>query len=80
MKERLNKSANFLWIAFFRKNDILHSILFGPEVLLALREDMILGVSSLSVGCRSIVLLLSFQRESEKFLCENVMFFLYFQL
>ena len=37
-------------------------MLFGPEALLELREDMMLAISSLSVGCRNIVLLFSFER------------------
>ena len=37
-------------------------ILFGPEALLELREDMMLATSSLSVGCRNILLLLSLER------------------
>ena len=45
-------------------------MLFGPE---ALREDMMLAISSLSVGCRNIVLLLSFERWYEKCLCEYFM-------
>ena len=36
-------------------------MIFGPEALLELREDMI-AISSLSVGCRNIVLLVSFER------------------
>ena len=35
-------------------------MLFGPEALLELREDMMLAISSLSVGCRNIVLPLLF--------------------
>ena len=58
-------------------NNILKGILFGPEALLdELREDMILTISSLSVGCRNIVLSLSLERLSEKCLCEY--FMLYF--
>ena len=38
------------------------SILYGPEALLQLREDMMLAIASLSVGCRNIVLLLSLER------------------
>ena len=37
-------------------------MLYGPEALLELREDMMLANSSLSVGCRNTVLLLSFER------------------
>ena len=62
MKERLNNSTNFLEISFFLKNDIPQGILFGPEALLELREDMVLGIFSLSVGCRKIVLLILFER------------------
>ena len=46
-----------------------------PEALLELREDMMLAISSLSVGCRNIVLSLSFERYSEKCLCEYFMLF-----
>ena len=62
MKERLNNSANCLEILFFRRDNILEGILFVPEALLELRGDMVLAISSLSVGCRNIVLLLSFER------------------
>ena len=48
-------------------------MLFGPEALLELREDMMLATSSLSVGCRNIILLLSFERSSEKCLWEYFM-------
>ena len=61
IKERLNKSASCFKISFFGRN-ILYGILFGSEVLLELREDMMLAISSLSVGCRNIVLSLSFER------------------
>ena len=37
-------------------------MLFGSEALLELREDMMLTISSLSIGCRNIVLPLSFER------------------
>ena len=37
-------------------------MLFGTEVLLELRKDMMLAISALSVGCRNIILLLSFER------------------
>ena len=37
-------------------------MLFRPEALLELREDMMLAISSLSVGCRNYVLLVSFER------------------
>ena len=37
-------------------------MLFGPEALLELREDMILTISPSSVGCRNIVQLISFER------------------
>ena len=42
-KERLNKSANCFEMSFFRRNNILWGILFGPEALLELREDMNYG-------------------------------------
>ena len=77
VKEKLNKSANCFKISCFRRNNILKGILFGPEALLdELREDMTLTISSLSVGCRNIVLSLSLERLSEKCLCEY--FMLYF--
>ena len=50
-------------------------MLFGPEALPELREDMILAISSLSVGCGNIVLLLSFERYPEKSLCVYFMLF-----
>ena len=62
MKERLNKSGNYFKISFFRRNNILQGILFRPEALSELRQDMMMAISSLSVGCRNIVLLLSFER------------------
>ena len=43
-------------MSLFRRNNILYGILFGQEALLELREDMMLDISSLSVGCRNIVL------------------------
>ena len=57
---------------FFRRNNILQGILFGPDALLELREDMMLTISSWSVGCRNNVLILSLER-SEKCLCEYFM-------
>ena len=75
MKERLNKSATCFGISFFKRN-IPQGILFGPEALLELRQDMILAISSLSVGCRNIVLSLSFERYSEQCLCKYFMLFL----
>ena len=62
MKERLTKSASCFGISFFRRNNILYGILFEPEALLELRVDMMLGISSLSLGYRNIVLLFSFER------------------
>ena len=62
MKERLNKSANCFEISFFRRNNVLQGILFGSEVFLEFRKDMMLAISSLLVGCRNIALLLSFER------------------
>ena len=56
-KERLNKSASCLEIHCFRKIKILFGILKGPQALLILREDMMLVISSLSVGWINIELL-----------------------
>ena len=50
-------------------------MLFGPETLLEMREDMMLTISSLS-GCRNNVLILSLETFSEKCLCEYFMLFL----
>ena len=66
MKERLKKSANCFEMLFFRRNNILYGILFAPETSLELREDMMLAISSLSAGCKNIVLSFSFERQSEK--------------
>ena len=74
MKKRLNKSANCSEIAIFRRNNILYGILFRPKALLELRKNM-LDISSLLVGCRNIVPSLSFERYSERCLCECFMFF-----
>ena len=62
----LNKSASCFEISFLRRNKILKNILFGPETLLELREDMMLPTSSLLVGFR----------QSEKCLYEYFMLFL----
>ena len=62
MKGRLNKSANCFESSCFRGNNILQGILFVAEALLELKEDMILAIYSLSVGCRNIVQSLSFER------------------
>ena len=43
-KERLNKSASSLEISCFKRIKILFGILKGPQVLLMLREDMILDL------------------------------------
>ena len=75
MNESLNKSASWFKISFFRRNSILQVILFGPEALMELRTDMMLAMSSLSVVCSNIVLLVSFERYSEKCLCEYFMLF-----
>ena len=40
----------------FRNNNILQGIPLGPEALLEFREDKMLAISSLSVGCRNVVL------------------------
>ena len=69
IKERLNKSANCFEISFLRRNNILKGILFGPKALLELTEDMMLVISSLSVGCRDIVLSLSFETVWKMFMC-----------
>ena len=60
MNERLNKSGSCFEISFLRRNNILEGLLFGPEALLELRADMMLAISPLLVGCRNIVLSLSF--------------------
>ena len=69
-KERLNKSASCLEISCFRRIKILFGILKGPQVLLMLREDMILAVSSRSVGWINIELLHWCFKYSEKCLWE----------
>ena len=56
-KERLSKSASYLEISRFRRIMILFGILKGPQALLMLREDMMLAISSLSVGWINIELL-----------------------
>ena len=56
-KERLNKSASCIEISCFRRIKILFGILKGPQALLILREDMMLAISSLSVGWINIELL-----------------------
>ena len=61
MRKSLNKSANCLEIYFLRWNNIIYGILFVPEALLKLTEDMLLAIS-LTVGCRDIALPLSFVR------------------
>ena len=53
----LNKYVSCFNISFFRKNNILQGVQIGPEALLELREDMILAISSLSVGSRNTILL-----------------------
>ena len=49
-EERLNKFASCLEISCFRRIKIFFGILKGPLALLMLREDMMLAISSLSVG------------------------------
>ena len=66
MKERLSKSVNCFEVSFLRRNSVLLGVLFGREALLELREDVMLAISSLSVGCKNIVLLHSFLIQSEK--------------
>ena len=56
-KETLNKSASCKEISCFRRIKILFGILKGPQALLILREDMMLAISSLSVGWINIELL-----------------------
>ena len=46
-----------------------------PEALLELREDMTLAISSLSVGCRDILLLVSFERFLKELAFERIAFF-----
>ena len=77
MKKRSNKSpiaSKFHYLEEIKFYKVY--ILFGTEALLNLSEDMMLAISSLSVDCRNIVLLLSFERLSEKSLCEYFMPFL----
>ena len=68
IKKRLNDSVNCFEISFFRRNNMLLDILFGPKALLELRKDMMLAISSLLMSCRNIVLPFSIARLSEKFL------------
>ena len=56
------KREGVFWGVGLIPNAHYESILFGPEALLQLREDMMLAIASLSVGCRNIVLLLSLER------------------
>ena len=49
-KERLKISTRCVEISFFSNFSILVGILFGPEDLLSLREDIMEITSSLSVG------------------------------
>ena len=69
-KERLNKSASCKEISCFRRIKILFGILKGPQALLILREDMMLAISSLSVGWIDIELLHWCFNYSEKCLWE----------
>ena len=69
-KERLNKSASCIEISCFRRIKILFGILKGREALLILREDMILAISSLSVGWINRELLHWCFKYSEKCLWE----------
>ena len=62
MKERLNKSGNCFEIFFSEEIIFYKGILLGTETFLELREDMLLDISSLSVGSINIVLLLLFER------------------
>ena len=56
-KERLDKSASCLEISCFRRIKVLFGTLKGPLALLMLREDMVLAISSWSVGWINIELL-----------------------
>ena len=56
-KEKLNKSASCKEISCFRRIKILFGILKGAQALVILREDMMLAISSLSVGWINIELL-----------------------
>ena len=49
-KERLKISTSCIEISFFSNFNILVGILFGPEDLLSLSEDIMEITSSLSVG------------------------------
>ena len=49
-KERLKISTRCVEISFFSNFNILVGILFGPEDLLSLREDIMEITSSLSAG------------------------------
>ena len=52
-KERLKISTRCVEISFFNNFNILFGILFGPEDLLSLTEDIMEITSSLSVGVRN---------------------------
>ena len=67
MKKRLNISANCFEVSFFRRKNVLLRILLEPDASLDLRYDMMLAISSLSVGCRNIELLFSHSRESNAY-------------
>ena len=56
-KERLNKSASSLEISCFRRIKILFGKLKGSQVLLMLREDVMLAISSRFVCWINIELL-----------------------
>ena len=71
MKERLKKSVNCFEFSFLEETIFYCSIIlikfykstpFGSNALLELRKDMMLAVSSLSLGYRNIVLSLLFER------------------
>ena len=49
-KERLKLSTRCVKISFFSNFNILVGMLFGPEDLLSLREDIMEITSSLSAG------------------------------
>ena len=75
MKERLIKSADYFEISFLRRNNILKGILFGPEISVELRGDMVLFTSSLIVKLLKYCTLRLILK-SEKCLCEYFTCFL----
>ena len=70
-KEKTNKSARCLEISCFRRVKILFGILEGPLALFMLREDIMLAISSLSVGWINVELVHWCFKYSEKFYKKN---------